>query len=366
MCGPCQTISCKESSCLRTAIWGKLFTVGFQLQNFGETQGKLVQNHELREQIVALIPSDGFPIQGIADHPSYQALHALIQSQNTTDSEECGHIVTTLTALSDEYDLSTKIVLRALAESIEWPPYERGDGYWSEPSQNSVALVMIGWLLKPDEVEMARDILNSQLPGVSFIALGMTRNRNLPADIIMSLAKFGDPVTAAASEHGSLGAAEVRAMLEQIENGVWVSALVLGQDGWTWPDWQYAFEQVSTGCPESPAFWEVLLSELAKSNRWRWFEDFLDSIQDPLDDQDLDELLETMEGLIIALEMRPDLIPLAIASAWVPALVVAASQSDDTELMRELAASGIPTVCEAILGNENATEEIRALAAISS
>jgi len=318
-----------------------------------------------RESVSALIPSDGFQIAGIRDASAYVDLLSLVRSQNATTADDCRELVLSLLEVSQGQDLQTQIVLRSLAEGVEWPPYEGGDGYWSEPSDNSVGLVMVGWRLQPDEIELARSILNSGLPGVGFIALGMTRNLDLPRDVILALDRFADPVTVAASCHPSLTSGDVRSLLERVDNGTWVAAFVLGQDGWTWPDWQYAFGEVSRGCPDSAAFWEVVLAEMANPDRWSWFEDFLYEVEESLDYQDLDAQLETFEGLLTAMWNNPNLVPLALASGWTPALVAAAADSSDTATLQQLAVSDIAEVRQSILRNEYATDEIRALAAMA-
>jgi len=320
-----------------------------------DTGDKMV-DELLASRISSLLPDGGFKIQGLADNSAYQNLSALIQSVGASDAEECGRVVGTLTTLSRQQDLPTQIVLRLLAESVEWPPYMRGDGYWAEPSKNASELVLIGWNLSADDVDFARDVVEAGISGVGFIALGLAKNQQLPRELILSLKEFDDPVIAVASEHPSLVAEDVRDLLQQVENFAWISALVSGQDGWTWPDWQQAFGLVSTGCPDSKAFWEVLLSEIAKSPRWPWIEDFVE------DFEDYDGGPEELEGLVATLKEHPELMGIAFSGGWVPALVALATVANDADILKNLAVSDEVAVREAVIANEYADDEIRALA----
>lgn len=320
-------------------------------------------NSAFSAQVAAKIPLQGFQVAGVTETPAYADLLSLIQSQGATTIEACSEIVTTLMELSQSQDLQTEIILRSLAEGVEWPEYDGGDGYWAEPSNNSVKLVRIGRHLQSHQVELANSILNSGLPGVRFLAIGIAKNPNLPRDVILTLGNFSDPVIVTATDHPSLTAADVRSLLDQVNDGEWVADFVLGNDGWRWPDWQDAFG-VYSGCPDSPAFWQVAFSEFVNPDPCAWFKDFLFAVQATPIDQDRGDFWMTFEGLQTAMMNQPDLIPLALATAWPPAIITAATEIDDTEIMRELAVSEIPHVRQSIINNENATDEIRALAAM--
>lgn len=308
-------------------------------------------------QVAERIPEGGFRIRGLTDDTTYQNLRSFIESLDVPDNEACGRIVQALMDVAVRNDLQTQIALHSIAECVEWPEYNRGDGYWVEASHNAMALVGIGERLRNEDAELARLILGMSLPGRDFIALGMAGNPRLPKEVIQSLATFPDPVKVIAASNEKLDVDDVRAMLESIDNGAWVAALVMGQDGWTWPDWQYAFGQVSTGCPESAAFWEVILTEFAREDRWPWFEDFLVQTEDGFDPDDA-------EGLFIAFEESPHLNSLGVASGWIPAQIVVAGVVDDDAMLRELAVSAVPEVREAVMANDNASDEVRALAAL--
>ena len=87
-------------------------------------------------------------------------------------------------------------------------------------------------------------------------------------------------------------------------------------DGWTWPEWQYAFEQASFNSEPSVAFWEVLLTEVGKnqedeSSELSWIADFMEEFEDN-GGFDPDVYEENLEFI----KQNPGLLELALASNW--------------------------------------------------
>jgi len=316
-------------------------------------------DESLGSKLLELIPDGGFTLATLQEEPAYAEMLAVIQSQPMADADQCAHIVKSLTRLTKDRDVPTQIALRLLAESVVWPMYERGDGYWAEPSRNAVALVRMGRDLSASDVWLARDVLTLPYRGVGFIGLGLAVNEDMPREVILSLVGLEDPVLAAASAHSSLGVEDVRTILSRMENGVWVGLWILGGDGWTWPDWQDAFGVVSEDASQPLAFWEAVLTDLLNPSQHLWTELFLDSIEDA--DFDVEEL----ESLLALMSAYPHLESLALQSAWPGAVTAVAMTSADPATLQQLAVSEIPEVREAVMANEHSTNEIRALAALN-
>ena len=311
-------------------------------------------------RISELIPERGFTIDGLANDSAFEAILELIEAQATQDNEQCEQFVEALVGLCEGRDLQTQIALRLLADSVEWPPYERGDGYWGEPSDNAVEVVDVGLNLNPGDVGLARAIANLRVDGVGFIALGMARNDCVPRDVILALGQHPDPVIAAISTHSSLTADDIRNLLSRVDNGTWVASWLLGRDGWTWPEWQYAFGAASLDPSQSLAFWQVLLKEMASPSRWLWIDDFL---QDLEDDEASSEDLEDLKRL---LEADEDLVRLALESGWSLAVISVAASTDNLDILRQLATYEDSEVRDAVVANDFADDENRALAALSN
>jgi hypothetical protein len=177
--------------------------------------------------------------------------------------------------------------------------------------------------------------------------------------VILALGEHPDPVIVAISTHSSLTADDVRTLLSRVDNGTWLSLWLLGRDGWTWPDWQYAFEAASVDPSQSEAFWEVLLTEMASPNRWAWIEDFLQDLED--NEASIDDL-EDLKRLV---EENRHLEELALGSGWSLALTAVAASTDDLDILRQLATSEDSQVRDAVVANDFADDEIRALAALA-
>jgi hypothetical protein len=315
----------------------------------------------LEEEFAALVPEGGFTLVGLQDDGAFVAMSEVVKAHEAENEAVCGRIVDSLTGLTTGRDLQTHIALRLLAENVDWPPYERGDGYWSEPSDNAVALVRLGGCLSSEQIDIARSVMALPLRGVAFLALGLATNPNMPRDVILGLALMPDPVIAAASTHDSLEVKDVQDLLSRVDNGVWVSTWIRGLDGWTWPDWQYAFQEATGGFGQSSAaFWEALLLGCASPSRWPWIDDFIQDLEDG------ESEIHDLDGLLEVLSERPDLVSVAASSGWSIAMAGAATVSEDEDLLRKLASFDIPMVREAIMDNENASDEIRAFVRLSS
>lgn len=275
-----------------------------------------VTDEALKQELRSLIPEAGFTVRGLSANPDYKALLASVQSMDCSTDEECGRMVSALCSVSEGFDLPTQIALRAVAESVDWPPYTLGDGYWIEASDNSAFLTGLGMGFSVEDSPLMSDIAEERAPGFGFIALGMAANQVVPRNVIMSLVNFEDPVVALASTHPSLDRVDIETLLHNVENGAWVAELVLGREGWPWLDWKDAFTIASEGCRKSSVFWEVLLSGMAGERPWSWFDDFLYEFEDGCEPSELDDLAQAMSS-------NPELVDLARKSSWIEAAEVA-------------------------------------------
>lgn len=322
-------------------------------------KGGNVSGASFESQLNALIPSDGLSVESLNEDPSFAKVMELVSSVPPDYAQSAG-AVTAIRHVAARQDKVTKIVLHMVATAVPWPDYDRGDGYWVEASDNSVELVRTGLSFTSEDAELATSLLATKAPGCEFLALGVAANQSIPKELVLSLGNFADPVLVLAAGNALLGADDVQFFLKQIDDYEWLTELVCENDGWKWPDWQYAFGLV-TGCPESQVFWEVLLSPSEGNEGLLWLPDFLEGVDERFSD-DLGD--EVPEGLYVAMNGSLRLCQLAERSGWRPAQLAAAVEASDEAVLRDLAVSPHKSVREAIRGNSAATDDIRALASL--
>lgn len=177
------------------------------------------------------------------------------------------------------------LLLLSAALEVSWPEYPGGDGYFSAPSQLATAATLLGINnCEPSFVEFTKELLPCQ--AVQFFDLGLAANPEASAEQVLFAQERSnyDPVRAVASVSQELNDKQIREVLENLESGVWLSSVLLKSDGWTWPEWQYAFEQASNNTEPSELFWSVLLNEIRKAgeadtSETSWVTEFLDEFE---------------------------------------------------------------------------------------
>jgi hypothetical protein len=185
-------------------------------------------------------------------------------------------------------DQKRSLLLLSGALAVEWPQYERGDGYFREPSDLATAATLIGINNSDDpffQFSKALEPCNA----IEYFDLGFVSNSTpSPGNVLFAISRSGaDPVLSIASVAGALDKEQILKVLsnlDPIDAPGWMSVTLVKSDGWYWPEWQYAFGQASFNCEPSAVFWEVLLGEIRKSQEnesteLSWIPDFLTEFQ---------------------------------------------------------------------------------------
>ena len=221
-------------------------------------------------------------------------------------------------ALSNQLtDDRRTLVLLAAALEVSWPDYPGGDGYYREPSDLATAATLIG-INSSDQglIDFTKTL--DPCRAIEFFDLGIASNNEASAEQVLEAVKRTnlDPVLAVASVSPALSKKQIMEVLLEIESPSWLTWVLLKSDGWTWPEWQYAFEQASFNCEPTVAFWEVLLTEVGKnqedeSSELSWIADFMEEFEDNGGfDRDVSE--ENLE----LIKQNPNLLELALATNW--------------------------------------------------
>ena len=221
-------------------------------------------------------------------------------------------------ALSNQLtDDRQSLVLLAAALEVSWPDYPGGDGYYREPSDLATAATLIGINSSDqDLIDFTKTLDPCQ--AIEFFDLGIASNNEASAEQVLAAVKRTnlDPVLAVASVSPALSKKQIMELLLEIESPSWLTWVLLKSDGWTWPEWQYAFEQASFNCEPNVAFWEVLLTEVGKhqeyeSSELSWIADFMEEFEEN-EGLDPDAAAETLD----LIRQNSKLLELAMSSNW--------------------------------------------------
>jgi tetratricopeptide (TPR) repeat protein len=169
-----------------------------------------------------------------------------------------------------EERVMARVLLRAMILLIPWPAYDKGDGYWSAPSTAAVNIAADARGLSLGETEWINALEESLGDAIGLIDLGVVSNPSMPHSALLRAANRKSPETGTprppvmvvAAAHKNLYPDDATALVEALsdEDGInWVSHLIGQADGWMWPDWQYAFGEISPLVERSPAFWSAVL-----------------------------------------------------------------------------------------------------------
>ena len=221
-------------------------------------------------------------------------------------------------ALSNQLtDDRRTLVLLAAALEVSWPDYPGGDGYYREPSDLATAATLIG-INSSDQglIDFTKTL--DPCRAIEFFDLGIASNNEASAEQVLEAVKRTnlDPVLAVASVSPALSKKQIMEILLEIGSPSWLTWVLLKSDGWTWPEWQYAFEQASFNCEPNVSFWELLLTEVGKhqedeASELSWIADFMEEFEDN-EGFDPDVYEENLE----LIKQTPTLSDLAMASNW--------------------------------------------------
>lgn len=216
-------------------------------------------------------------------------------------------------SLMDE--VKTMVLLSAVLE-VRWPEWNRGDGYFTEPSLLGSFATRLGLSSKHSELLEVSNHL-SPCKFLGFFDLGIVANRQATSAQVMAAVNRSslDPVLAIAASAESLTPSQVREILARLESGSLLIDAILRLDGWNWPEFQDAFGLASSDLNPTETLWEVLLSEVGEhlrsnSSSFRWMFDFLD--------QAGEDFWESSEDVLDLIRATPKLRQLAEDSQWLP------------------------------------------------
>lgn len=220
--------------------------------------------------------------------------------------------------LTNQFDDDRRsILLLSAALEVTWPDYPGGDGYFSEPSELASAATVIGINNSgPELIEFSKKL--SPCKAIEFFDLGIAASSESTSEQVLFAASRTnlDPVFAVAAVSNALSKKQIKSLLAELDSASWLVAVLLKSDGWTWPDWQYAFEQATFNCEPTVPFWEVLLTEIGKnqnddSSDLPWISEFIEEFEN-YDGLDPDVSGETFE----LFQSSDSLMALAMASNW--------------------------------------------------
>jgi hypothetical protein len=206
------------------------------------------------------------------------------------------------------------LVLLAAALEVSWPNYDRGDGYFLEPSLLASFATRLG--LSTNYAELLQ--WSNQLTRCEFIGffdLGIAANPGSSSLEVMSAVKRSsiDPVIAIAASSPVLLTSQIREVLAPLESASLLIAAILRMDGWNWPEFQDAFGLASKNLQPTETLWKVLLVEAKNhlndnSSQFSWIYDFIDQADS--------YFFENLEDVVDMIRKSPNLRKLAIDSQW--------------------------------------------------
>jgi hypothetical protein len=208
------------------------------------------------------------------------------------------------------------LLLLAAALEMEWPEYQGGDGYWICPSDLSSAATLLGLNSGHESlIEFSKNL--TPCTAIAYFDLGLVAaERASSSQVIFASSRSAvDPVIAIASLSESLDKTQILETLEKLDEGVWLAAALVGANGWTWPEWQDAFEQVSVVSGAHASFLEVLLIEVGKSNSedssaLEWIPGFVEEFES------WEAFYEDRSGILNLIVSNKKLLKLAKDSQW--------------------------------------------------
>ena len=216
--------------------------------------------------------------------------------------------------LSDD---KKSLLLLSCAIEVPWPEYNRGDGYYSEPSDLATNITLLG-INNEDPGLIAFSKAMNSCNGIEFYDLGIASNRDSTEEEVL-LAKNRthlDPVIAMAAVSPALSKQQIFDTLLELNDAVWLSLAIGKSDGWTWPEWQYAFGQASFNYEPSLELWNILLNQVKnlskdESNQIPWISEFMEVFEDDggLDPDSSQDTLQFIKG-------NSGLLTLASESGW--------------------------------------------------
>lgn len=208
------------------------------------------------------------------------------------------------------------LLLLAAALEMEWTEFQGGDGYWIEPSDLSSAATLLG-LKKGHEslIEFSKTL--NPCSALAYFDLGLAAVSGAsPSQVIFATHRSPvDPVLAIASLSDSLNKSQILETLEKLDQGGWLAAALVGANGWMWPEWQDAFDQVSGASRANRLFVEFLLIQVGKSNSedssvLEWIPGFIEEFES------FEGFYEDPSGILELIVSNNELLSLAINSQW--------------------------------------------------
>jgi hypothetical protein len=225
------------------------------------------------------------------------------------------------------------LLLLAAALEMEWPEYQGGDGYWICPSDLSSAATLLG-LKNGNEslIEFSKKL--NPCTAILYFDLGLAAVSGAsPSQVIFATNRSTvDPVLAIASLSESLNKSQILETLEKLDQGVWLAAALVGANGWTWPEWQNAFDQVSGASRVNSSFVEVLLTQVGKSNSedssaLKWIPEFIEEFES------FEGFYEDPSGILNLIVSNKKLLKLAKDTQWEG--LIEALEEDFPEVMSD-------------------------------
>ena len=225
------------------------------------------------------------------------------------------------------------LLLLAAALEMEWPEYQGGDGYWICPSDLSSAATLLGLKNGHESlIDFSKKL--SPCTAILYFDLGLAAAERASSSQVIFAANRSsvDPVIAIASLSESLDKTQILEILEKLDEGVWLAAALVGANGWTWPEWQDAFEHVSVVSGVHASFLEVLLIEIGKSNSedssaLEWIPGFLEEFES------WEAFYEDRSGILNLIVSNKKLFKLAKDTQWEG--LIEALEEDFPEVMSD-------------------------------
>lgn len=311
-------------------------------------------------------------------------------------------------------DSQIAIALQLAAAELPWPSYSGGDGYWIEASDVACALTVAGQEVSDQDLlsalldYSAADQGEAAKWALAYLDLGLVGNQFLDRDAVLQVVSRSavDPVRVIAMTHPELELEDVADILQQVSDGTWLRHALNSDDGWTWPDFQYAFGIASAASDgdNCAAIWQLMLSarcvqlgtigeyELLATVDLEWLDEFFEELEEGFEDlAGLTDTFTWLTSLSEAIDKNFDVAQAAREANWTPSdlvlagraralredlawlaehenatvrTAVAANTNTPRELLAALAADQDPQVREAVIRNPSATDEIRASAGV--
>lgn len=207
------------------------------------------------------------------------------------------------------------LVLLAAALEVSWPRYERGDGYFLEPSLLATFATQLGLSSNFAELLEWSDQL-TRCEFLGFFDLGIAANPEATSYQVMESVGRStiDPVLAIAAASPALTTSQVREALAPLDFVSLLISAIYKEDGISFPEFQDAFGVASSNLKPSEALWEVLLSESGRqlsdsSSEFSWMADFIDQAESC-------DLFQSRADVMTLIRQNPKLRELAGDSQW--------------------------------------------------